>query len=377
MKGLNDWIMIKLNDKDKKWVEELWLKLDRKLSNTAVKIRDFIPYTTKEGKYVPDSNEGITWWTNGFYGGLMWLMYNETKNEEYKKTAQLQEKLLDEAFKNYDGLHHDVGFMWGLTAKTNYILNGDKASRVRALFAANILMSRANIKSRYIRAWNHEPGFSIIDCMMNIPLLYWASRELKDDRFRYVAQMHADMTILDHVRENGSVVHIAVHREDKPEILETLAGQGYGVGSSWTRGQAWAIYGFILSYIHTGEKKYLDICKKVSDYFLSKAAESGYKILTDFDQPKEVEYIDTSAGVCAACGIIELYKATGDEKYLSGAINILRALEDDCIFDDSEESVLQNGMEAYFKGEQLHLIYSDFFFAEAILKLKGSEFLIW
>lgn len=369
--------MIKLNKEDKEWLDELWQKLDKKLSKTAVNIRDFIPYTTRNGKYIPDSNEGITWWTNGFYGGLMWLMYNETKNEEYKKTAQMQEKLLDEALKRYDGLHHDVGFMWGLTAKTDYILTGDKEARVRALLAANILMARANIKSHYIRAWDHAPSYSIIDCMMNIPLLYWASRETKDNRYRYVAQMHADMTMCDHIRDNGSVAHIAVHREDKEELIETLAGQGCGVGSSWTRGQAWAIYGFILSFIHTGEKKYLDTCKKISDYFLSRAAESDYKILTDFDQPKEDKYIDTSAAVCASCGIVELYKATGEEKYLKGVIQILRALEEDCIFDDSEESVLQNGMEAYCKGEQLHLIYSDFFLAEAILKLKGSEFLIW
>ena len=369
--------MIELNREEKEWLEQLWQKTDNKLSNTAVQVRDFIPYTTKDGKYIPDSSEGITWWTNGFYGGLMWLMYNATGNEEYKKTALKQESLLDEAFKNYDGLHHDVGFMGGLTSKVNYLLTGDKGARVRALLAANILMGRTNIKSGYIRAWNHEQSYSIIDCMMNIPLLYWASRETKDERFAYVARMHADMTMRNHIRENGSVAHIAVHYEDKEGIKETLAGQGYGVGSSWTRGQAWAIYGFALSYIHTGEIKYLDTCKKVSDYFLSRAAESNYKILTDFDQPKEDNYIDTSAGVCAACGMIELYKATKEEKYLSGAINILRALEDDCVFDFSDEAILQNGMEAYFKGEQLHLIYSDFFLVEAILKLKNSEFLIW
>ena len=83
-------IMIELNKEDKEWLEELWRKIDNKLSLTAVNVRDFIPYTTKDGKYIPDSNEGITWWTNGFYGGLMWLMYNETGNEEYKKTAGIE-----------------------------------------------------------------------------------------------------------------------------------------------------------------------------------------------------------------------------------------------------------------------------------------------
>ena len=142
------------------------------------------------------------------------------------------------------------------------------------------------------------------------------------------------------------MVHIAVHNEEKPEITETLAGQGCAVGSAWTRGQAWAVYGFILSYIHTGKSEYLDTAIKVTDYFLKMAEKSDYKIVCDFLQPDDVEYFDSTAATCAACGMIELYKATNDEKYLNGAISILRALEEDCIFDDSDQSILQKGMEA-------------------------------
>ena len=99
--------------------------------------------------------------------------------------------------------------------------------------------------------------------------------------------------------------------------------------------------------------------------------------MLDFHQPKEEKLYDNTAAVCAACGIIELYKVTKDERYLNGAIKILKALEEDCIFDDSDESILQKGMESYSKGEHLHIIYGDFFLVEAILKLKGSDFLIW
>jgi unsaturated chondroitin disaccharide hydrolase len=369
--------VIILSDENKKWVDGFWEKLQNKLSKTAVTIRDFIPYTVENGKYVESPMEGITWWTNGFFGGLMWLMYNATKSEEYKNTALIQEKLLDKAFLNYDGLHHDVGFMWGLTSKANYILTGDKSARTKALIAANILAGRANIKGRYIRAWNHQLSYSIIDCMMNIPLLYWASRELNDDRFKYIAEMHADMTIKHHIRDNGSVAHIVVHKEECEEIECVLAGQGCGENSSWTRGQAWGVYGFILSYIHTGEKKYLDACKKVSDNFVKRAEEYNFEIPADFDQKKEDTHKDTSAAVCAVCGLIELYKATDEEKYLEAAIKILKALEKDCVFDGSNQAILQNGMESYSSGIQRHLIYSDFFLAEAILKLKNSDFLIW
>lgn len=371
--------MLLLNENDRNWVEDMWKRLDGKLSKTAVSVRDFIPYFSEDGRYIPEQNEGITWWTNGFYGGTMWLMYNATKNEEYRRTAENQEALLDEAFLKYDGLHHDVGFMWGLTAKANYILNNNPKSRLRALYAANMLAARVNIKGGYIRAWNTQAvaSYSIIDTMMNIPLLYWASRELGDDRFRYIAELHADMAAKEHVRADGSVVHIAVHNENAPKVEKTLAGQGCAEGSAWSRGQAWAVYGFVLSYIHTQNEKYLETAKKTADYFLEMAEKSNYKVVTDFNQPSTPMYIDNSAAVCAACGMIEIYKATKIEKYLTGALNILKALEEDCIFDDSDMSILQNCMEAYSTGKERHLIYGDFFLAEAILKLKGSDFLIW
>ena len=369
--------MINLNGEEKQWIDDIWKKLNEKLSKTATEVRNFIPYRTENGKYIPDSNEGITWWTNGFYGGMMWLMYNATKNEEYRKTAEIQEKLLDEALRKYDGLHHDVGFMWGLTAKANYILNNNKESRVRALYAANLLAGRVNIRGGFIRAWYLKPAYSIIDSMLNIPILYWASRELNDDRFRYIAEMHADMTMRDHIRGDGSVVHIAVHAEEHDEVTETLGGQGYAVGSAWTRGQAWAIYGFILSYIYTGKSEYIETAKKVSDYFLECAEKNDFKIVTDFKAPAQPLYYDNTAAVCASCGMIEIYKATGEEKYLKGSINILKSLEEDCIFDDSNQSVLQNCMTSYSNGKQTDLIYGDFFLVEAILKLKGSEYLIW
>jgi len=369
--------MIKLQNTDKLWVENIWKKFEDKLTITANSIWNIMPYTTQDGKYVPGMYDGPAWWTNGFYGGMMWLMYNATKKEVFKRAAENQEKLLDEAFKMYDNLHHDVGFMWGLTSKAQYILTDDKESRIRALYAANMLASRVNIKGGFIRAWNTQPSYSIIDCMMNIPLLYWASRELKDNRFKYIAQLHADMTMYNHVREDGSVVHIAVHAEEHEEIIETLAGQGCAVGSAWSRGQAWAVYGFILSYIHTGEDKYLQTAKKVADYFLEFAEKSNYKVVTDFTAPSEPVYYDNTAGACAACGLIEIYKVTNDEKYLEGAIKILRAMEEDCIFDASDESILQNCMESYSLGKEMHIIYGDFFLCEAILKLMNEEYLIW
>ena len=366
-----------LSIQDKKWVEEIWEKLSQKIEKNAVELQDIIPYMTTDGKYTDMSETDVGWWTNGFFGGMMWLMYKETQKECFKVAAEKQEKLLDGVFNIYDRFDHDIGFMWGLTSKAQYIQTGDKKSRARALFTANILFARANIKANYIRAWNAIKEYSIIDCMMNLPILYWASRELKDDRFKYIAEMHADMALKGHVREDGSVVHICVHDETTPEIIRTEAGQGCTVGSAWTRGQSWAVYGFTLSYIHTGEEKYLEAARKTADYFIEKAKESNYKTVTDFAAPLEVGLFDNSAGACASCGMIELYKLTGEEKYLEGALKILKAMEEDCIFDDSNQSIVQKCMTSYSDGNHVDLIYADFFLCEAILKLKGSDYLIW
>lgn len=363
---------------DKKWAEETLKKLTDKVAKTAITQRDRIPYKIIDGKYENVFLKDPCWWTNGFYGGMLWLLYERTKNEEFLKTARSQEALLDKAlYENFARHDHDVGFIWGLTSKASYLLTGDEKSKERVFTAAASLASRANIRAGFIRAWNHERSFSIIDCLMNLPILYWASKELGDDRFSYIAQMHADMTLKYHVREDGSVAHIVDHLEDSTDIKGTLGGQGYKEGSSWSRGQAWAVYGLYLSYLHTGEKKYLDGAIKTADYFLSEVEKTNYKTLTDFRAPKEPVYYDNSAGACAACGMIEIYKATNNKKYLDGAIKILKAMEEDCIFDDSDESIVQNCMEAYFTGNELHLVYADFFLCEALLKLTGSEFNIW
>ena len=239
------------------WIDETWAKLDAKLSKTAVKSRDKIPYTTKDGVHDSKTGKDITWWTNGFWGGLMWIMYAGTKKDVYKETADNAEKILDAAFEDVSKLHHDVGFMWHISSGASYQLTGNKASRNRDLLAAMTLMSRYNVSADYIRSWNgNNKGWTIIDCMMNIPQLYFASKEIGDDRFAKIAIHYADMAMRDHVRADGSVNHIVSHDPDTGEVIETFGGQGYGVGSCWSRGAAWALYGFILSYIHTKDVKY-------------------------------------------------------------------------------------------------------------------------
>ena len=375
-------------EKNKTWIDETFAKLDKKLSVTAVKSRDKIPYTTKDGVHDDrSSDKSIFWWTNGFWGGLMWIMYEQTGNEEYKKTALRSEELMDKAFSDVQQLHHDVGFMWHILAGANYRLTGDMAARNKNLIAAMTLASRYKENGGYIRAWNGKwsgldnDGWTIIDCMMNIPLLYWASKEMNDDRFAQIAMAHADMAMRDHVRKDGSMNHIVVHDTVTGEMIESLGGQGYGVGSTWSRGASWGLYGFILSYIHTGEERYLDTAKKIAHYFIANVADNDYLPLVDFRAPEEPVLYDSTAGVIAACGLIDIAKNVPEHEqklYISAAIKILKAMEEKfCNWEENEDSILQMGTEMYTRGIHIPIIYGDYFFAEAISKLKGSEFNPW
>lgn len=376
-----------LLEENRAWAEETFKKIDAKMSEMTIRSRDKIPDGVTEDGF--HKEKSITWWTNGFWGGLNWLLYNHTKNENYMLTAKSSEKKMDEALKQYDKLHHDVGFMWHILSGASYALTGDQGSRTRNLFAASSLMSRFVLDGGYIIAWNgkNAANWTIIDCLMNLPLLYWASKELGDDRFKRIAMAHADMAIMDHLREDGSVVHIVEHDRETGEVVQTYGGQGSGVGSSWSRGQAWALYGFVISYIHTGEERYLNAAKQVANYFIANCCDDWLPRV-DFRAPEEPVMIDTTAGACAACGLIELAKLLPENEggmYMNGAINMLRAMGEKCCnFDPANDHMLDYGtvrfpVDGDMKKAEVHIsiIYGDYFYTEAILKLLGSEFFPW
>ncbi len=370
------------------WVNEQWEKLVKKLERTSVRSCEKLPYTVVNGVHNNEFPDRPDWWTNGFWGGLMWLMYAATGNDEFRKTAEKSEELLDIAlFEKYDELHHDVGFMWHITAGANYSITGARKSKIRNLIAANTLAARYNLPGKFIRAWNADAvGWTIIDCMMNIPLLYWASRETGDNRYKYIAMSHADTAMAHHVRPDGSVAHIVSHDPSTGEVIETFGGQGIEEGSSWSRGQAWALYGFALSYIHTGRSEYLDTAKRVAQYFISNVCDDWLP-RCDFRAPAEPVIYDSTAGMIAACGLIEIANNVPEydqDMYMSAAVNILKAGEAKFAdWSDENDSIIQFGTERYpvkaewQSGVHIPIIYGDYYFAEAIYKLKGFSKLLW
>ena len=373
------------------WKEELLQKLDAKLEAECTRLTGRIPYWTKDGVYQQDyAEKDINWWTNGFWAGLLWQMYHATAKPLYRERAENVEKLLDKALYGFMGLHHDTGFMWLHSAVADYRLTGNPQSRVRGLMAANILAGRFNPTGQYIRAWNPESvepgedctGWIIVDSMMNIPLLYWASEELHDPRFAHIAQAHADTVRRTLVREDGSCGHIACIDPDTGELTRVLAGQGYSDTSSWSRGQSWILYGFALSYRHTGRQEYLDTAKRTANYFLANISMTDHIARCDFRQPAQPDYLDTSASLCAACGLLEIARhvdAAEAAMYKAHAEQIIRStVEHHCNWDPARDSIVQDCKVAYHGCEdQTDLIYADYFLTEAVLRLLGKDFLIW
>lgn len=372
---------------DTAWVEEAWSKALEKTWINSQRIGAEFPHASQGGKYVLEAPD---WWTAGFWPGMLWQFYGECSDESLKAIALRCEKRLDEVLDGYVRLDHDLGFMWTLTSVANYKLTGNEISRIRALKAANYLSARFNLKGRYIRAWNpwregeDNSGVAIIDCCMNTSLLFWASAETGDPRYRHIAEAHMD-TVLEHfIRADGSVYHIVNFNPDTGEVKEKLGGQGYGPESAWSRGAAWAIYGLTLAYHHSGKREYLHAAQRVAHFFLTRLPEDHVPHW-DFRAPGETgEIRDTSAGSCAASGLLLLARLAGDPEshvYRSGALKIMESLYRNYGTWDQpdEEGLLLHGTSNYPENRNIDvpLIYGDFFYVEALARLKEAGSFYW
>lgn len=358
----------------------------------AERNRHKIPYTTQDGVFDDWSGDKIWWWTNGFWGGMMWQLYNATKEELYREIALENEEKLDANLMLASGMDHDSGFRWLPTAVADYRVTGSKEAFNRGMLAANDMAGRFNPVGRFIRAWNDDgdgskAGWAIIDCMMNLPLLYWANEVTRDPRYLQIAVMHADTAQKYFIREDGSANHIVAFDPATGEFADTFGGQGYAKGSSWTRGQAWALYGFTLSYLHTKKESYLNTAKRVANYFIANIPESGL-IPVDFRQPEECSLEDSTASAIAACGLLEIAKAlaaqgemgqTESRVYRKAALKLLTALESKrCNWEDGQDNLLEKCTAAFHdKTHEFSIIYGDYYFIEAVWKLTGEELFIW
>jgi unsaturated chondroitin disaccharide hydrolase len=379
-------------DKGKEWAEIIWPKIVAKIEAEQGRMGSKIPYAAHDGVYDDRAAQNLSWWCNGFWPGTLWLVYHSATDRPaladpapLLETARAAEERLDGALSGFEGLHHDVGFMWTLSALLDWRLTGKTLSRTRALHAATLLAGRYNMRGHFIRAWNKQwTGWIIVDCLMNLPLLYWASRETNDPRFRFIAMDHAETALKYLLRPDGSCNHIASLDPENGALLEYPQGQGFSPESAWSRGQAWALYGFALSALHTGEARYLEGTKKAAQFFIAEMRKRNWTAPSDFRSPAEPQRLDLSAGVIAACGLLCLARLTGESQgavYVDAALDILRATADRfCDWDTTRDGLVQQCTAQYHdKPEERHvpLIYGDYFFVEAVHSLLYPEFQVW
>lgn len=362
----------------KNQIEEKALRMNRNFGAQYANLGE-------KGIYAPDTN---SFWTKGFWPGILWNLYQDNGKEEFRDTAQRIEEMLDEVLHAFYPIHHDAGFVWSLTAVADYKLTGNEESKRRALTAASHLAGRFNLKGQYIRAWNEtqgpgNEGWAIIDCSMNLPLLYWASQETGDPRFKHIAMAHADTVIKEFAKADGSTYHITCFDPETGVCLGHKSGQGAAEESAWARGQAWILYGMALSYRYTKQARYLRTAMAAADFFIEHLPEDGvpywdFKVPEGTDVPR-----DTSAAACAACGLLELAEYVPEEKaawYRQWAERMVHAMYDQWWLKEPDAQALLGG--ATFncpagKGINISLIYGDYFFTEAVLRLTGKPVIFW
>ncbi|GKX31451.1 glycosyl hydrolase family 88 [Vallitalea longa] len=367
-----------------KWVYNAWEDVINKIKKTSVNIGNRFPSMSVNGKY---SYTEDTWrWVTGFWPGLLWLLYEDTKYKPFKEIALSCEKIMDQSLKEYTNLHHDVGFMWMLTSIKHYKMTGNLESRRRGLIAASYLSSRFNCAGNFLVAWNTKNinradnrGLSIIDSMMNLPILFWATEESGDPRFSHFAKAHAATVLKYFIRDDGSVNHMVEFNPYTGEMIRVHSGQGHSITSAWSRGTSWALYGMALAYKYTKDNKYLEASKKVADFFIRELPEDSvphwdFKVPREKDTPR-----DTSAGACAACGLLELSQHLNGKdklKYFNKAQSIVKSMyENYGNWDNKNDGLLRGGTFNYPKGLgiDVSLIYGDYYFVEALARLKAYK----
>lgn len=323
-------------------------------------------------------------WNTGFMTGMLWLAYEATGDEKYRRRALSQ---IPSFYKRIDekiGVnHHDMGFVFVPSCVAAYKLAGDEQAKSAAIKAADHLLTRYIDAGEFIQAWGNvgEQLRLIIDCMNNIPLLFWAAEETGDKHYYEKAYNHAVTTISNIVRPDGSTYHTYYFNTDGTPDRGTTA-QGASDDSCWARGQAWIVSGLPLSYKYTKEECMVDLFEKVTNYFINRLPKDFVPfwdmIFTDGDNEER----DSSSAAIAACGILEMLPFIKDAKLKAvyeGAVDkMMYSLYKNYSTKDTPES---NGL-------LLHAVYSKpsgigvdecniwgcYYYMEALVRmLKGTK----
>jgi unsaturated chondroitin disaccharide hydrolase len=319
-------------------------------------------------------------WTSSFFTGMALLAWRKTEEEFFlQQVLRLAPHYREKVFTHHRDTHHDLGFLYSLYSVMLYQLTGDQEHREVGLRAAEVLAQRFNPVGNFIRAWGHMDtteydNMAIIDCLMNLPLLYWASNETSDDKYRDIAVRHADMALKNLVRPDGSVYH-AYRFDLKTE--KPLGGDTYGgcaVESHWARGTAWAIYGFALSYRYTNHEKYLDAALRITRKFNQELDGDEIPVWDFRLPPGEAPLRDSSAAAVVVCGYQELQNlGVADALITKTKESLLYHLCSDAYlnFDESCPGILkygQIGLNGAALAQNAYTSWGDYYLMEALAR---------
>lgn len=258
-------------------------------------------------------------WTTGFCTGEYWLAYEHTADEAFRTAALSQvDSFLKRIEKKIDVNHHDMGFLYTPSCVAAYKLTGSETAKKAALLAADNLIARFQVKGQFLQAWG-ELGAPdnyrlIIDCLLNLPLLYWATEITGDKTYSEIARAHTKTSLANLVRDDNSTYHTYFFNPETGVPMRGATQQGYRDGSAWARGQAWGVYGLALSYRYTKTPDCLELFDRVIGFFIDRLPEDlvSYWDLDFKDGDGEPK--DSSAAAIAACGMLEMAKYLSDEK---------------------------------------------------------------
>ncbi|WP_350238569.1 glycoside hydrolase family 88 protein [Pectobacterium colocasium] len=356
-------------------IQDVLKRLDEMLPRFS---HTFPAGSASEGRYL--AVEKVDW-TEGFWTGMLWLAWEVTGDDKYRQVA---EGLLDSFEMRLDNRikvdTHDLGFLYLLSCVNAWRLTGNERARSLALRAAELLYQRYNETAGVIQAWGDlsdpaRQGRMIIDCNLNVPLLFWAANETGKAHYRQAAQRHLALAARYLVRDDASTFHTFYMDVHTGRPLRGDTHQGFSDDSCWARGQAWGIYGFALGFNYTGDGELPELSRKLTHYFLNRLPEDHVCYWDLIFTPQDNAYRDTSAAAIAVCGMAELLKQLPITDPLRPAYHHAIALIAQNLrqhyFAHHSDGLLREGV--YNFGRNMGInepnLWGDYFWFEALIRL--------
>ncbi len=328
-------------------------------------------------------------WCAGFWPGVLWYDFEATHDEIIREEAERYTRSL-KFLSERSAFDHDLGFLIFCSYGNAYRLTGDPKFKDVILATADTLATLFNPNVGTILSWPRNVNMlgghnTIMDNMINLEMLFWASKNGGGQNLYDIAVKHADTTMKHHFRPDYTCYHVAVYDPETGEFLKGMTHQGYSDTSVWARGQAWAIYGYTMVYRETHEQRFLDFACKVTDAYLKRLPDD-YVPYWDFDDPSIPEAPrDASAACVVASALLELQgycSADKAETYRNAATKMLASLASDSYRSgDKRTSFLDHSTGHKPAGSEVDasIIYADYYYIEALLRYKklseGSDIL--